>query len=101
MKKTYLYTNNHFSAKSVANAAMIKQQLGEPLEGDTRRSSLERYPEIAGDWRSRRCRTPRLAAHVHLHDLVACLKTRRHVLAGDDLAEDGVLAVQVGPIARA
>ncbi len=34
VKKLYLYTNNHFSAKSVANAAMIKQQLGEPIEGD-------------------------------------------------------------------
>jgi uncharacterized protein YecE (DUF72 family) len=31
VKKVYLYTNNHFSAKSVANAAMIKQQLGEPI----------------------------------------------------------------------
>ena len=30
VKKAYLYTNNHFSAKSVANAAMIRQQLGEP-----------------------------------------------------------------------
>ena len=34
VKKLYLYTNNHFSAKSVANAAMIKRQLGEPLEGE-------------------------------------------------------------------
>ena len=34
VKKLYLYTNNHFSAKSVANAAMIKQQLGEPIEGE-------------------------------------------------------------------
>ncbi len=34
VKKVYLYTNNHFSAKSVANAAMIKQQLGEPIEGE-------------------------------------------------------------------
>ena len=32
VKKTYLYTNNHYSAKSVANAAMIKDQLGEPLD---------------------------------------------------------------------
>ena len=39
VKKLYLYTNNHFSAKSVANAAMIKQQLGEPIEGSTRPSS--------------------------------------------------------------
>ncbi len=34
VKKLYLYTNNHFSAKSVANAAMIKQQLGEPIDGE-------------------------------------------------------------------
>jgi hypothetical protein len=34
VKKTYLYTNNHFSAKSVANAAMIKRQLDEPLPGN-------------------------------------------------------------------
>ena len=32
VKKMYLYTNNHFSAKSIANAAMIKAQLGEPVE---------------------------------------------------------------------
>jgi uncharacterized protein YecE (DUF72 family) len=31
VKKAYVYTNNHFSAKSVANAAMIKKQLGEPV----------------------------------------------------------------------
>src|SRR5438132_6377387 len=34
VKKLYLYTNNHFSAKSVANAVMIKEQLGEPIEGE-------------------------------------------------------------------
>lgn len=49
VKKTYLYTNNHFSAKSVANAAMIKKQLGEPLEGRYPPEFAERYPEIAGD----------------------------------------------------
>ena len=48
VKKTYLYTNNHFSAKSVANAAMIKQQLGEPLEGEYPPEFIERYPELAG-----------------------------------------------------
>jgi len=31
VKKMYLYTNNHFSAKSIANAAMIREQLGEPM----------------------------------------------------------------------
>ena len=44
--KVYLYTNNHFSAKSVANAAMIKQQLGEPIEGEYSPEFLARYPEV-------------------------------------------------------
>jgi hypothetical protein len=44
----YLYTNNHFSAKSVANAAMIKQQLGEPLQGEYPPEFLERFPHLAG-----------------------------------------------------
>src|SRR5205823_4150613 len=48
VKKLYLYTNNHFSAKSVANAAMIKQQLGQPLEGEYPPEFLARYPELAG-----------------------------------------------------
>ena len=48
VKKLYLYTNNHFSAKSVANAAMIKQQLGEPLEGSYPPEFVARYPELAG-----------------------------------------------------
>jgi len=48
VKKLYLYTNNHFSAKSVANAAMIKQQLGEPIDGDYPPEFIERYPELAG-----------------------------------------------------
>ena len=48
VKKLYLYTNNHFSAKSVANAAMIKQQLGEPVEGEYPSAFVDRYPELAG-----------------------------------------------------
>jgi uncharacterized protein YecE (DUF72 family) len=47
VKKTYLYTNNHFSAKSVANAAMIKQLLKEPLEGEYPPEFVRRYPELA------------------------------------------------------
>ena len=46
VKKLYLYTNNHFSAKSVANAAKIKQQLGEPLEGEYSPAFLARYSEV-------------------------------------------------------
>jgi len=48
VRKAYLYTNNHFSAKSVANAAIIKKQLGEPLVGDYPEAFLERYPEVRG-----------------------------------------------------
>jgi uncharacterized protein YecE (DUF72 family) len=48
VKKLYLYTNNHFSAKSVANAVMIKKQLGEPLEGEYSNEFLARYPDLAG-----------------------------------------------------
>src|SRR4051812_546906 len=44
VRKLYLYTNNHFSAKSVANAAMIKKQLGEPLNGEYREEFLAEYP---------------------------------------------------------
>ena len=57
VKKLYLYTNNHFSAKSVANAAMIKQQLGEPLEGEYPPEFLERYPELVGAVNLTRART--------------------------------------------
>ncbi len=48
VKKVYLYTNNHYSAKSVANAAMIKKQLGEPIDGEYPPEFVERYPELAG-----------------------------------------------------
>ena len=48
VKKLYLYTNNHFSAKSVANAVMIKKQLGQPVEGDYLDEFVTRYPDLAG-----------------------------------------------------
>ena len=47
VKKSYLYTNNHFAAKSVVNAVMLKAQLGEPIEGEYPPQLVERYPEIA------------------------------------------------------
>src|SRR5438552_933487 len=46
VKKAYVYTNNHFSAKSVANAAMIKKQLGEPLTGEYSGEFSARYPGV-------------------------------------------------------
>jgi uncharacterized protein YecE (DUF72 family) len=47
VKKSYLYTNNHFSAKSVVNAVMLKAQLGEPIEGEYPDAMIEQYPELA------------------------------------------------------
>jgi uncharacterized protein YecE (DUF72 family) len=47
VRKSYLYTNNHFAAKSVVNAVMLKAQLGEPIEGEYPPELIERYPEIA------------------------------------------------------
>lgn len=46
VRKAYLYTNNHFSAKSVANAAMIKKQVGQPVEGEYPPEFVEKYPEV-------------------------------------------------------
>ena len=48
VKKSYLYTNNHFSAKSVVNAVMLKAQLGQPIDGEYPPELVTRYPEIAG-----------------------------------------------------
>jgi uncharacterized protein YecE (DUF72 family) len=46
VKKVYMYANNHFSAKSIANAAMIKHQLGERVEGEYPEAFVARYPEL-------------------------------------------------------
>jgi uncharacterized protein YecE (DUF72 family) len=48
VKKAYLYANNHFSAKSVANAAILKHQLGQPLPGEYPEEFIERYPDLKG-----------------------------------------------------
>jgi uncharacterized protein YecE (DUF72 family) len=48
VKKAYLYANNHFSAKSVANAAILKHQLGQELEGEYPEEFVERYPDLQG-----------------------------------------------------
>jgi len=48
VRKSYLYTNNHFAAKAVVNAVMLKAQLGQPIEGEYPPELVERYPEIAG-----------------------------------------------------
>jgi uncharacterized protein YecE (DUF72 family) len=48
VKKAYLYANNHFSAKSVANAAILKHQLGQPLPGEYPEAFVEEYPDLKG-----------------------------------------------------
>jgi uncharacterized protein YecE (DUF72 family) len=48
VKKSYLYTNNHFASKSVVNAVMLKAQLGERIDGEYPPQLVERYPEIKG-----------------------------------------------------
>lgn len=48
VKKSYLYTNNHFASKSVVNAVMLKAMLGQPIEGEYPAALVERYPELGG-----------------------------------------------------
>lgn len=48
VKKAYLYANNHFSAKSVANAAILKHQLGQPVPGRYPEEFVEAYPDLKG-----------------------------------------------------
>jgi uncharacterized protein YecE (DUF72 family) len=48
VKKAYLYANNHFSAKSVANAAILKHELGQPLPGEYPQEFVERFPDLKG-----------------------------------------------------
>jgi uncharacterized protein YecE (DUF72 family) len=47
VRKFYLYFNNHFASKSVVNAVMIKNQLGEPIPGVYPQEFVDRYPEVA------------------------------------------------------
>jgi uncharacterized protein YecE (DUF72 family) len=53
VKKLYLYTNNHFSAKSVANANMIKEQLGEPIEGEYPPAFVAQFDQLRSALESR------------------------------------------------
>jgi uncharacterized protein YecE (DUF72 family) len=48
VKKAYMYANNHFSAKAVATAAILKHQLGQPLPGEYPEEFVERYPDLKG-----------------------------------------------------
>jgi len=47
VKKAYLYMNNHFAAKSVANAVIVKHLTGEPVEGTYPKPLVDEYPALA------------------------------------------------------
>jgi uncharacterized protein YecE (DUF72 family) len=47
-RKVLMYLNNHFSAKAVANAAVLRHQLGELVPGEYPREMVDRYPELGG-----------------------------------------------------
>jgi len=46
--KVLMYLNNHFSAKAVANAAVLRHQLDQLVPGDYPPAMVERYPELSG-----------------------------------------------------
>ena len=46
-KTVYLYLNNHFAAKAVANATVLKHELDLPITGDYSPEMVARYPELA------------------------------------------------------
>jgi uncharacterized protein YecE (DUF72 family) len=48
VRKAYMYANNHFSAKSVANAAILKHQLGQPVPGEYPQVFVDAYPDLKG-----------------------------------------------------
>jgi uncharacterized protein YecE (DUF72 family) len=48
VKKAYLYANNHFSAKSVATAVILKDQLGQELPGAYTPEFIDNYPDLKG-----------------------------------------------------
>lgn len=45
-KKLYVYTNNHFAAKAVANAVMIRYKLDLPIGAPFWKGLMEEYPEL-------------------------------------------------------
>lgn len=47
-RRVLVYFNNHFSAKAVANAAILKHDLGQIVPGDYPPAMLGKYPDLAG-----------------------------------------------------
>jgi uncharacterized protein YecE (DUF72 family) len=48
VRKVYLYFNNHFAAKAVANANQVRHELGLDLPGDYPQEFVDRYPDMRG-----------------------------------------------------
>ena len=47
-RKVMAFMNNHFSAKAVANAAILRSQLGQTVPGLYEREMVNRYPDLDG-----------------------------------------------------
>ena len=47
-RRVAMYLNNHFSAKSVANAAILKHQIGQIVPGEYLPEMTTRFPELQG-----------------------------------------------------
>ena len=47
-RRVLIYLNNHFSAKAVANAAVLRHELGQRLPGAYPPEMVARYPDLAG-----------------------------------------------------
>ena len=47
-RRVVMYLNNHFSAKAVANAAVLRHQLGDLVAGAYPREMIARYPALEG-----------------------------------------------------
>jgi uncharacterized protein YecE (DUF72 family) len=52
-RRVLMYFNNHFSAKAVANAAVLKHALGQDVPGEYPAGILTRYPDLQRVTRSR------------------------------------------------
>jgi len=48
VRKQYVYLNNHFAAQSVADAAVLRHMLDEPLEAPLPAELVDRYPMLEG-----------------------------------------------------
>jgi uncharacterized protein YecE (DUF72 family) len=48
VQKIYVFMNNHFAGKAVANAAALRHAIGQPVPGEYSDEMLDRYPFLEG-----------------------------------------------------